>query len=478
MMGYEHNDLKRVSQYAHRLGWALDTVSELLPSFTSPRCWAVITRTCMRMWSGDLHKQLPWEGSPPNKSDDSGSVIDDGDYDEVQELLERRTDNGGQVEYLVWWKASSAEAATWEPESNLKCPELLHLFQAKQPPRPAPPLEAAPAPRAESRPKAAPAGAVPAAAVRTVPPDNDTTRQCTRDPPLTRVQSLLKKPTQKPISERFCALTVSLNDTGWVYTVPQQPTAAAGCTISSPSITRILDEFVKIANDPSSQIPWCNMFQDTLPSGEVIRDQRRQQTSMGPVAAKATSQDSMRQAMDSVKALATHLAKDFEGFTSESDIYFDMWSFIKSVPSGNWDDVMDRLQRFHKDCHAVMFREFGEVHSLFVCMCHPRNLLVTCLRTGKPMLLRMQPYSVTLLHGRWAHAGVGLPFCSPDDTPHYVLFSYVFMQARNNSSTRFVNYSLLSQHDKMESVSFLLTEDLVDADRSSLGWTPAGEVHK
>ena len=49
---------------------------------------------------------------------------------EVEEILDKRT-HYRKTQYLVKWKGYPLSDASWEPESNLNCPELLRKFNSK-----------------------------------------------------------------------------------------------------------------------------------------------------------------------------------------------------------------------------------------------------------------------------------------------------------------------------------------------------------
>ena len=60
---------------------------------------------------------------------------------EVEDILDSRTDDKGNIEYLVKWKDAAGDDAgeeadelnmTWEPRAHLACPELLQQFEEKQ----------------------------------------------------------------------------------------------------------------------------------------------------------------------------------------------------------------------------------------------------------------------------------------------------------------------------------------------------------
>jgi len=46
---------------------------------------------------------------------------------EVEEILDVRK-YYGKIQYLIKWKGYQLSDASWEPESNLNCPELIKKF--------------------------------------------------------------------------------------------------------------------------------------------------------------------------------------------------------------------------------------------------------------------------------------------------------------------------------------------------------------
>jgi len=65
-------------------------------------------------------KQLP---PPP-------VIVDNEEEFEVEEILDKRR-HYGKIQYLIKWKGYPLSEASWEPETNLNCPELLKQFNNK-----------------------------------------------------------------------------------------------------------------------------------------------------------------------------------------------------------------------------------------------------------------------------------------------------------------------------------------------------------
>ena len=64
-------------------------------------------------------------------------IFDDSEVQEyeVEDLLDMRTSTRGRLqkrEFLVKWLGYSVFDATWEPEANLNCPEILKAFLSRR----------------------------------------------------------------------------------------------------------------------------------------------------------------------------------------------------------------------------------------------------------------------------------------------------------------------------------------------------------
>jgi hypothetical protein len=277
---------------------------------------------------------------------------------------------------------------------------------------------------------------------------------------------------QLSLEGQFELIMASVTSSVWRYPA-RGDVACTGCSITDESTQVALKAVIDFANS-SLKVKWADMFRDTDPHGNVRRDRYRQQADVAQ-AADSMALEAQARAMKEVHRLMLDLCTVLRGTSKGNEhIWTAMWSIIRSKPWGTWNEVLKRTQRFHKDCHAALRREFGKAHSLFVTASDARNLLVKCVLTGETRLLQIPPYHVILLHGRWTHAGVGLPG-SEGTTPKYVLFAYVMMEPENTDSARFVNYhERMTKQDNMESVMLVLTEMVAETQFSSLEWTPPG----
>jgi len=69
--------------------------------------------------------------APAKKSKKDESDEDPDKEYEVEKILEVRFRKGGKREFSIQWKGYGPKSATWEPEENLECEELLDSFMTK-----------------------------------------------------------------------------------------------------------------------------------------------------------------------------------------------------------------------------------------------------------------------------------------------------------------------------------------------------------
>jgi len=221
-----------------------------------------------------------------------------------------------------------------------------------------------------------------------------------------------------------------------------------------------LDDIVRYMDRTGSKCHWENMFRTTRANHVVVRDNYRHLADLSGFIGFAMEAEDNKRAMKLLGTVGTALAAHMEGFTDEYNLFLQFFGVIRSRPSGDWNDVIDRMQRKHRDCTATIFAEVGLVHSLFVCGADERNIRVVCHETGEDKLLHLDPYEAVVIHGRWIHSGFGIPGAS-DSHDTYVIFAFVVM-----SKVVTVQGSWVKNNNKrMEEVYMVLT-DLIRDDES------------
>lgn len=48
----------------------------------------------------------------------------------VEKILDRRTSDNGKIEYLLKWFGYDEDDATWEPEENIFCKDLIVIYES------------------------------------------------------------------------------------------------------------------------------------------------------------------------------------------------------------------------------------------------------------------------------------------------------------------------------------------------------------
>jgi hypothetical protein len=55
--------------------------------------------------------------------------MDDDDIYVVEKILSKRVLENGQIEYFIKWFGYDKDDATWEPEENVFCKDLIKLYE-------------------------------------------------------------------------------------------------------------------------------------------------------------------------------------------------------------------------------------------------------------------------------------------------------------------------------------------------------------
>jgi len=79
----------------------------------------------------DKHRTNPpdsyFEDHPRRKQPPPPPIIKNDEEYEVEKILDKRK-HYGKIQYLIKWKGYPLSEASWEPENNLNCPDLLEEF--------------------------------------------------------------------------------------------------------------------------------------------------------------------------------------------------------------------------------------------------------------------------------------------------------------------------------------------------------------
>jgi hypothetical protein len=73
---------------------------------------------------------VPSKKAKSKEPEPTSEEDDDQEY-EVEKILNVRFKKGGKREFQIQWKGYGPKEATWEPEENLECQDLLDAFLAK-----------------------------------------------------------------------------------------------------------------------------------------------------------------------------------------------------------------------------------------------------------------------------------------------------------------------------------------------------------
>ncbi|XP_068618529.1 chromobox protein homolog 3-like [Battus philenor] len=83
---------------------------------------------------GNKRKSNTKSKPPPKKAKNKewdGEKAEEGAEYEVERILEVHHKKSGKRDFLIHWKGWSSKFDSWEPESNLNCPELIKKFMEK-----------------------------------------------------------------------------------------------------------------------------------------------------------------------------------------------------------------------------------------------------------------------------------------------------------------------------------------------------------
>jgi hypothetical protein len=90
----------------------------------------------MKLRTNVFHISL-LEPAPKSAQIDNNIEAEDEEEEwDVEEVLDSRTTDKGQMEYLIKWLDYGPEDNSWEPVKNLHCPEKLEEFHRRNPDRP------------------------------------------------------------------------------------------------------------------------------------------------------------------------------------------------------------------------------------------------------------------------------------------------------------------------------------------------------
>lgn len=71
------------------------------------------------------------EHNKDTESEDDQANDDEKEW-EVEKIVNERTNKQGETEYLIRWKGCKPSSDTWEPESQLNCPEIIAKFEKSE----------------------------------------------------------------------------------------------------------------------------------------------------------------------------------------------------------------------------------------------------------------------------------------------------------------------------------------------------------